>query len=237
MKGTAMRLSDTYGQSIEFDIPEKYKKISVNCSGGADSSILLYMVAYYLKEKDRKDVKLNVLTCGNDFKHRWNPRKAADVINFVIDRLNWNQFDFHYAYYRDRQEEKYFHEVENELFLDSRHDLIISGINANPKVPAIVKNIHGIAVDLSIEALPERDASNTLSSWSQTGTHYTPFVNVDKRFIAAMYDYFSVQDLFKLTRSCETIPDFNLGFDSNFENTPCGECWWCLERKWAFGHF
>ena len=41
--------------------------------------------------------------------------------------------------------------------------------------------------------------------------------------------------LFDLTRSCEVIPEGE--FDPEFEKNPCGRCWWCLERKWAFGRW
>ena len=40
-----------------------------------------------------------------------------------------------------------------------------------------------------------------------------------------------------LTRSCESTPEPNSKFSKDFEHIPCGKCWWCLERKWAFGKF
>jgi hypothetical protein len=61
--------------------------------------------------------------------------------------------------------------------------------------------------------------------------------NVDKKFISFLYTYFNVNDLFDLTRSCEAVPDLEFGFNPDFEKLPCGTCWWCLERKWAFGRF
>ena len=229
-----MILSDDHGQSIDFNIPEHFQKIAVNCSGGADSSILLWMIASYLKDNDMS-TEINVLTCANDYKHRWNVRRAADVINYVIDGLNWNQFNIHYSYYRDFQDTKYFHEIERNLLDEGKVETIISGINRNPRIPAVITDINGKIVDLTDEALPERDTDES-DPWVIDNTFYMPFVNVDKRFIAAMYDHYQVQDLFDLTRSCEAIPPHNK-YDRNFENSPCGECWWCLERKWAFGRF
>ena len=232
-----MKLSDEFGQEIDFDIAPDITKIAVNCSGGADSSILLHIVCDYLKQQGRTDAKVSVLTCGNALKGRWNPRKAADVINYIDMALDFNQFDIHYSYYRDRQQVTYFHEIEKKLFTDSRTELVISGITANPTVEAIVENSNGEMVNLADEALPVRNAGgNTIyeeTAWG--GKFYTPFSNVDKRFIASMYNQYGVADLFDLTRSCEAIPDAGKPFDPAFENTPCGTCWWCLERKWAFG--
>jgi 7-cyano-7-deazaguanine synthase in queuosine biosynthesis len=237
-----MKLSDNYGQTIDFNIPEEYNKIVVNCSGGADSSVLLFMIAKYLKDNNRTQTKLSVLTCANDKKHRWNARKAADVINYIIDKLKWNQFDMHYVYYRDVQDVKYFHEVEAKLFLDGRVDLIMGGITSNPNIPGplLVESASGEKIDIVKEALPERNTKGKEIDMKKNGTvaWYAPFINVDKRFVAAMYKQNNVMDMLNLTRSCEAIPDVsNKKYNPEFENTPCGNCWWCLERKWAFGKF
>jgi hypothetical protein len=94
-----MKLFDkNTNQSIDFSIPEKYKKIAVNCSGGADSSILLYTLIKYLEENNRTDTTITVLTCANDLKGRWNAKNAAKVINYIIEKkceairygIDWN---------------------------------------------------------------------------------------------------------------------------------------------------
>jgi len=232
-----MKLSDTYGQTIDFEIPEQHTRIGVNCSGGADSAILLYIIADYLKQNNRTDVELNVLSCANDKKHRWNVRKAADVINYTIDKLDWNQFGCHYAYYRDVQAEEYFHEFEMKMFKDDRISFLISGVTATPKIDAVVENSKGVMVDLREheDCLGNRDPNKQRPLLNVSGHFYTPLTNVDKRFVADMYDHYDVRDMFYLTRSCEAIPDGR--YDPDFEQHPCGECWWCLERKWAFGEF
>jgi hypothetical protein len=231
--------SDDGTQSINFDIDEKYNKILVNCSGGADSAILLYMVVDYLMKNNRTDATVSVSTCANDFKHRWNARKAADVINWTIANTGFANFDMHYTYYRDKQDTAYFHEVEYRLFREGRTNLIISGITNNPVVEASVLDINGTAVDLVATGLPNRNVGEDAKALNiredLEWAWYTPFHKVDKRFVASMYNQYNVMPLFDLTRSCEVIPigDYN----PEFEKTPCGECWWCLERKWAFGRW
>jgi len=237
-----MKLSDNFGQSIEFELSTNTRQIGVNCSGGADSAILLYMICDYIQQNDI-DATVSVMTCANDNKNRWNARKAASVINYTINKLKFNSIDMHYIYYRDRQDIKYFHEVEAKLFADGRIDLLVAGITANPKVTAIVEDSNGNMIDLSHNALVERN-SNQAPQWT-TSTNgnkfYTPFINVDKRFVASMYSEYNVMDMLDLTRSCEATPQppglvHTVEYDPNFENQPCGKCWWCLERKWAFGH-
>jgi len=222
-------------QSIDFEIPEKYKKIAVNCSGGADSSILLYTVVKYLEDNNITDTKVTVLTCANDLKGRWNARNAADVINFTIDTTGTNIIDQHLSYYRDFQKTEYFHEIEKDLFNTNKIDLVISGVTANPiGDDTTVVDINNNIVDLKDDALPERNGSNH-TEWYQSGieTWYTPFANVDKKMIAAVYNHYEVTDkLLPLTRSCESFADATDNFTKS-----CGFCWWCLERKWAFGKF
>lgn len=235
----AMKLFDEQSnQNIEFSIPTNFKKIAVNCSGGADSSVLLLLTVNYLQEQKRDDVELNVLTCSNDFKHRWNGRKAANVINYVIDKTKYRNFNLHYTYYRDKQDEKYFNEIENDLFITNKIDLVISGLTANPPKNSFVKNIKDELINLDTNALPERYGSNHLT-WqiSEDMYWYNPFVNVDKRFIFYLYNKFNATELIDFTRSCESVPDSSKSFQKDFEELPCGKCWWCLERKWAFGKF
>lgn len=225
-------------QSIEFDIPKRYKKIAVNCSGGADSSILLYLTIQYLIDNNRNDTQVSVLTCSNDKKHRWNGRKAADAINYVLDKTQYQNFNLHYTYYRDVQDYKYFKEIEYDLFENKKIDLIVSGITANPQSSAIVADINGNEVDLCATGLDVRNGADK-EVWSvhRDCSWYNPFENVDKKFIGFLYKHFDAEDLLPLTRSCEAVPEPGTPFDSSFEKTPCGTCWWCLERKWAFGYF
>lgn len=228
---------DTSGQKIDFDIPEKYKKIGVNCSGGADSSILLLMVVQYLIDNNRTDTSVSVSTCSNDKKGRWNGRRAADVIEYVINKTKFKNFDLHYTYYRDVQGEKYFHEVENKLFSDGRIDVFLSGVTSNPPLGAMASDKNNNTVYLADEMLPERNGTDhQIWYYDNAKAFYTPFANANKKFVATMYDTYDASDLFDLTRSCESIPDEGEDI-SVFEKTPCGKCWWCLERKWAFGRF
>lgn len=234
-----MKLYDkNSNQQIDYDIPVKFKKIAINCSGGADSSILLFLTVKYLIENKRNDVELNVLTCSNDFKHRWNGRKAANVINYVIDKTDFKNFNMHYVYYRDKQDEKYFNEVEFDLFQDKKIDLVISGLTANPPYKTFVENINGETINLDDKALPERNSINQ-PTWMVTDNMYwyTPFRNVNKKFISFLYKEFNIEDMIDMTRSCESVPKSDQKYNKNFEEQPCGKCWWCLERKWAFGKF
>ena len=235
-----MLLTDNDGQSVNFQIPEEYKKILVNVSGGVDSALALYLTVKYIKNNNL-DVEINAMTCANSAKGNWNARKAADVIHTVITRTGYTNFNMHYSFYRDEQEGHYFEQVQKQLLANGIFDFFIHGTTANPG-PVIVKNIRGRPVNLAKDALPDRDLKNydVLSRKTVNGKTFglmSPWYNVNKKFIAAQYKKFNLlDDLLPLTRSCENRPAKPVIIDQ-FETEPCGKCWWCLEKKWAFGHF
>ena len=62
---------------------------------------------------------------------------------------------------------------------------------------------------------------------------YVPFNNVDKRFIAENYKKFNLmEELFPITGSCVGYAEATDNFSK-----PCRVCWWCREKKWAFGMY
>ena len=57
---------------------------------------------------------------------------------------------------------------------------------------------------------------------------YNPLINYNKQDVFKLYKEFNILDtLFPVTRSCE---------NDNHPGSHCGKCWWCNERKWAFGY-
>ena len=55
--------------------------------------------------------------------------------------------------------------------------------------------------------------------------HIRPFINMDKGQIIAYYVRYNILDIFEMTHSC----GFNM-------STPCGNCYFCLERSWGMEH-
>ena len=56
---------------------------------------------------------------------------------------------------------------------------------------------------------------------------------LDKRFVAEMYEQFNLMDnLFPITASCVEYAD-----KTDYFTKPCKKCWWCREKKWAFGAY
>lgn len=228
----------TTNQSVDFVLPNT-KKIGINCSGGADSSILLLLLFHYCIQNNIDDMKIIVVTSVNDNTGRTNGKHANAVINYIIEKTNKNFIDQHIMFYRKKQMSAYFYDIIFPLLETKKVDFFMTGRTCNPLENTFVENCNNEIVNLSNNALPIRNGTNH-PVYEKNGKNetvwYRPFINVDKRFIRFLYNYLGANDLFYLTRSCEP---FSLGqktfvYQKEVENH-CGKCWWCLERKWAFG--
>lgn len=235
---------------MEFVIPPQFKNIVVLVSGGADSALLLYLTIKFLITNNY-DAKVSAITCANGAKLNWNARRSASVIDYVLRRTNFQNFDMHYTFYRDEQEDPYFEEVMYDLVVNSKADVIIHGTTRNPPKDTKVTTIQGD--DVLLRDYPgnveERNESfedfHTCEEFPEGSFHsINAWMNVDKKFIADQYKKFNLErELLSLTRSCEARPH-HFGYNKTIQGAelahfekPCGKCWWCLEKKWAFGHF
>jgi hypothetical protein len=239
-----MKLYDDHGQEVNFYIDDNIERILVSCSGGADSAILFYILCDYLQRENRTNVIVDMMSFSNDFKWRWNGRKAADIVNYTIDKLGFDQFGSHTVHYIPVQDSKYWQPVQNKFFVDYDNALVMSGETCNPKSDAGNKYLDGWQYySLCKRALPERDSNNVkkplykITKTKPVHRYMSPFSRVDKRFVASMFQKYGVWDMLALTRSCEGVPPKNTPYYKDFEDHPCHICWWCLERKWAFGEF
>lgn len=222
-------------QSFSFSIPEKFNNLVLNCSGGADSTAALILTIKYLQQENRDaTVKVSAFTCSETFNGRWNGKYATNIIDQVIRKTGFKNFDVHYTYYREEKLRDEFFEVKQKMFDRGEADFFIGGLTCNPPKNAMVENINGEMVSLWDDRMPERDRPAEGFNQMYSSTFYSPFANVDKRMISYLYKEFDAEDIFDMTRSCEATPDNDI-YDENFEKNHCGTCWWCLERKWAFG--
>jgi 7-cyano-7-deazaguanine synthase in queuosine biosynthesis len=220
--------------NLEFN--ENHKKILLDVSGGADSSILLYMLIKYLQETNRTDTEVNVLTMAFDKKGRWTARYATQIIDFVIKNTKTEQIKNHWVFYRKTAESNYIPEMEKHYIKSENISLLMNGRTANPPLGETVINHKGELISLAeTSPAPERNVNGNAEVYRYypSFTVYRPFVNLHKKEIKDLYKKHNLLDtLFPLTRSCE-----GFDYETNDYQTSCGRCWWCLERKWAFGEY
>lgn len=242
------------GQSIDFFNFDHsmHDNVSVGFSGGTDSSLLLYMLATYLPEKRI------VAHCGTDLsKDPFVGEYATDIwewmrpkfpnVDMTLELYTFNSSDLEWIQIAqkeiDEAEEKGIRhtlpsvlghakavstrKIKSEL--RKKHNITMSchGITKNP--PIEVQEEMGFTHVAEGRRNYNYDVLNPSSDGKNI--HVKPFVNVDKRFIAGMYEQLGLmEELFPMTASC--IGD---NADSMWYTEPCGKCFWCYEKLWSFG--
>ena len=214
--------------SVDLFIPEDAKKIGGWFSGGADSTLLLFLLTKKIREEK---LPVTILPMSVRRGRPWNPVYAAAVIDWITDYFNAEDIIEHHRVYYPPLEDS--HQCEHQEFVDRVIELVgsdkeihymYSGITQNPDQEIQKTFRDGVNKE---EGIRGKDAERR----KVQGPFLNPFFDVDKRWVAEQYEKHGLMDtLFPLTRSCE-------GFERDTGNYTrhCGKCWWCEERKWAFG--
>lgn len=190
--------------------------VAISHSGGADSSLLLYILMNYCNGP------IHVYTCASKQKHRTTARVSGEVINRCMDLIDRSDI-YHHVYYTDLQT---FDTLFNPLFdmLDSNLyniKYLYTGVTCLPPVSESFKFINEMPL------INKRDPNIKRTLYNGKNKNiYSPFFNIDKKYISNIYSELKIVDtIFSVTRSCE---------DLTLTAGHCGKCWWCEERLWAF---
>jgi len=198
------------------DIPLPDGKYAINVSGGADSALLLYILMTYTQHD------VIVTTMADDELALINSISASRVVNKVI-KLTGN-FNVEHSITYVQQ----YRHLDQSLIDDETIKVYYTGVTSNPPDDISIgfgDEDVGSGETLGL-GLPDRSPNVVRDIWAAEGAICLPFFNVDKTKIAEIYDYLGITEtLFPMTVSCTV----------NTDDTHCGECWWCEERKWAFG--
>ena len=186
--------------------------IGISFSGGADSSLLLYILMR------NHQGPIHVFTCANKLKMYSAANVSQQVLQCCV-QLTGNDNVIHHVWFVKEQDDSNLFGIQH-----SYRDLGIVGVNYTAITANPPKQVTDGFIDLDTEQAA-RDPAVTRPVWSNN--KHWPFANIDKRQISKMYTELDITDrLFPLTRSCEST-DISTGH--------CGKCWWCEERQWGFG--
>jgi len=196
---------------LEFILPSS--PVGVLCSGGADSSLVLYLLMQYSNQP------IHILTMANKKKHFTNVQVLNNVLTWCIKKTG--NLDIHHSV-------EYVYEQTNKQlekftipYLKKCKTLYI-GDTCYPD--SKTNQQFAIETGDNFQSMKDRDPDQNRPT--KVGPIYVPFTNYDKKKIAELYKYLEIEDLFYLTRSCESLEYIG--------TKHCGKCWWCKEREWAF---
>ena len=204
------------------DVSIKEGTIGLSMSGGADSTMLCYLLAKTIQTQG-----LNLSIQPYNGYDLWAVNDSAGLPNiiqyirkkFPIVNLQWPisvVFDTKGAYTKDKDKNTYIRPLIEKLTASSLVDIVIQGVCLGPPIEVQKTFTSG---DMF------RQPGCALWDEIESAKNFAPFKSIDKRFILQCYKDFEELDLLNITNSC-TRPIGN-----------CGECWWCQERYWAFNRY
>ena len=244
---------------FEFDYKSISKgKLGVSVSGGSDSAIMFYLMAKHLKDVTLQPWSCVELE-EDPLRSRPHTIDAAEkVIQYVRDKFPdadiapSHQFEIHrdapgmlaqaklvnvpgWDLYpmMDKGVVKILNmEKHNKhAFETGMYGLLCGGTTMNPPQEVLDEWRRN---DPKVYWEPRRSKHNTnlYNNKGRVLSHYKPFVNVNKKFLAGLYRQEDIMDLHNMTESCTGFPA-----DTNWFQEPCKKCFWCHERNWAFGTY
>ena len=230
-----MKYKTEYGD-LDFWNPypnlNKFKKIGINLSGGVDSALVMFMTCRELVER-KSDATIIPIT-GVDRKRPtniWNAREIVDLMKELFPSVSFGEHQVDY-YNKSFEKDKVNHHKAHEERLREEKiiDVLFHGRSANPPEDVAKEN----------NLLFKREERRDRHGHKRVPYHerhdrpfYCPLEYLDKRFVAEMYEQFNLMDnLFPITASCVEYAE-----KTDYFTKPCKECWWCREKKWAFGMY
>ena len=201
--------------------------IGIWMSGGADSSMLAYLLAKQIRDFDL-NIKIQPLSVRRGRPN--NPIYAGNVIDFIEEDLQIKMND-HIIYYPDINDEhqreiKEFWDRDDENFREGLFQILYSGITCNPPKD-------DDTIPLNKERSRDEDADRPIVSKNGIRYYINPFFHINKKGLAKLYKEHGVLDtLFPKTFSCEGSVE-----ETKTHTQHCKRCWWCQERYWAFGRY
>jgi len=203
--------------------------IGVALSGGADSSLLFYILMKYAKGP------IYVFSCANGKTNFQEPVNALKVVNKVKQLLPRDDVYFNVHWADDKQVTTAFPKVVMDKF---NLDVMYFGFTRPPPANAFdfskedAAAVGGVDTGDFLPTFWEHKGKLTklfgpnVAKFGYDKSFHTPFININKQGIASMYASLEIDDLYSITRSCESL---------SVVDAQCGKCWWCKERIWAFG--
>lgn len=216
-------------------LDETWKRIGISTSGGADSTLLAYLIC------SQSDAEIHFTHQIRMWRTRpWQQYVFYDVADWFSNHFK-NKFIIHENLVPPELEEPTVYLIKDEYgFMKSGNRIILrsyneyiahryqldalyGGINQNPDIDIPGK-------------LPERDKGHIPPHLVHNGINIChPFVHIKKDWIIKQYYDHDIIDLLNITRSCEgEFEELDYTTYTPGQTVPeCGECFWCKERDWA----
>ena len=221
------------------------KQVLVSLSGGCDSASALYLALTHFPDIEWLPYTCRDLNAPGDadsaimfigkMQKEFPHANLQDIQVFEFDDKDPKHFADsqycidHYERYKDMTvvgmtKVLLIDRITRSLMLKYNKPMRFDGMSKNPSEEEMIK--YGF---LEFSEPRRTHESNWATCFNQV---YQPFINVDKKFIADVYFQhpFMLKEIYPHTKSCTGTAWHTQGF-----TRVCGKCFWCHERRWAFG--
>lgn len=233
----------------DYPIPfsNDWKKIGVKISGGADSACMTMLLASEIQKRglDTKIIPVSFLRC-------WDNRPwQIDILESVLKTLH-NKFP---GIISDQSEYSFMPSSIDGHVVTEMDNRTVFGITGYEFARYLVtrKNFNAV-FNVTTAAPPvilpqeaefvkarRKTVADDFDMYGGPGNGnyvFTPMLLENKAWIIKQYIDNNWLDVLEMTQSCEAdISDSEreqVRIDGRYvSRPPCGECWWCQERKWA----
>jgi 7-cyano-7-deazaguanine synthase in queuosine biosynthesis len=236
--------------------------IGINCSGGADSTILAYLICKLIEDNEY-DTKVVILHHIRWWETKpWQEYHGDITYNYLKDRFT-NIIVSKYKNLVPPVLEPMHIELNGKTFLGGTLETvsfdkymakklglkaIYAGINRSPKSEELNNTPKYRIIDIE-NFENEQDAYRHVIykyDYKKDPCWFiSPISFLDKRWTFQQYKNLNLEDLMNMTRSCEgdleKNPDIFAGIDyttyKDGDPVPtCNTCYWCLEREWGYNN-
>lgn len=233
------------GQGVYVPFPNNKEDILVSSSGGADSALLVYILAKHITTNNLK-IKIHMLQFERMWKTRpWQIKIAEHVFNTLSSMFPTVEFIRHTYAVSIEVECKKIGDVEfgQVLVMDDILEKTCYMNNVTVAYNATTCNPMGVTLvseipsrNFTYDDINDDNVISLLHSWRDDFVFANPFIFIDKSWIIKQYKDNNILSLLNATRSCEG--EYNnknyKTWDGNFEKLEdCNSCFWCAERNWA----
>lgn len=188
---------------LNIDVYANFRRLAVLYSGGADSTLLYYLVAtHLLKQADGRQLDLLIVD-----RHNKPVERAVNLYHTIKQRINDNISQLKIITVPENTP-GYLQVIKVVEQEQDNYDAILWGVNQYPD-------------DVSIR--PQRAFTVDFDSYTDHPKLKLPFASLKKSNIIEMFLELGIEDILHNTHSCG-----NPGLE------PCGQCFNCRERIWAY---
>jgi hypothetical protein len=206
-------------KKIMLKMPNYTNNIIVSMSGGTDSTLLIYLIAKYLKNNNiKKNITPLIFLPKNKPNHFLN-KNSNKILKKICELTNFKFNNKLVKYLKHK-----FELSSKDFSCFKVSNFIVLGATKNPPIK--------FNDDRNRDKKRDNDKIMIDNNDNIINKKFIPIYHLNKKDIAKIYKEENLlKTLLPYTYSCISE---NAKVTKNYTK-PCKQCWWCEEKKWAFG--